>query len=98
MLLLETPQGPITESNAICRYLAGQSSKGLYPAPLDGGIDIRGAIDAWVDWAEEVQARLSDVVAPLWWGLKPGADEKEAKKVLLNDLLTRWHLKLRVDA
>ena len=80
--MLETPQGPILESNAICRYIAGLSSKGLYPAALHGGADIRAAIDGWIDWTAGLDSRLQDVAAPLWSGIKPGADEKEAKKVL----------------
>ena len=80
--MLETPQGPVLESNAICRYIAGLSRKGLYPPALHGGADIRAAIDGWIDWTSGPDFRWQDVVSPLWSGLKPGMDEKEAKKVL----------------
>ena len=80
--VLETPRGAIYESNAICRYIAGQSGKGLYPTAVHGGADIRGAIDGWIDWTAELDSRLNDAGAPLWRGLPAGTDEKEAKKVL----------------
>ena len=79
--VLETPHGPIYESHAICRYIAAQSGKGLYPTAVHGGADVRAAIDGWIDWTAELDARLNDVGAPLWRGLPAGTDEKEAKKV-----------------
>ncbi len=80
--VLETPHGPLYESGAICRYIAGQSGKGLYPTAVHGGADVRAAIDGWIDWTAELEARLNDVGAPLWRGLHAGTDEKEARKVL----------------
>ncbi len=79
--VLETPHGPVYESNAICRYIAGRSNKGLYPTAVHGGSDVRAAIDGWIDWTAGLDARLNDVGAPLWRGLHAGTDEKEAKKV-----------------
>ena len=49
--VLETPDGAIRESNAICRYLASLGSSGLYPAALSPTADVRGKIDAWIDWS-----------------------------------------------
>ena len=49
--VLETPGGAIRESVAICRYLASLGAGGLYPAAQAPSADVRGQIDAWVDWS-----------------------------------------------
>lgn len=49
--VLETPGGAIRESVAICRYIASLPGSSLYPAALTPTSDIRGQIDAWVDWS-----------------------------------------------
>ncbi len=60
--MLETPQGPLTESSAIARYLASLStSYPLYPQPTDATDTTRALIDAWIDWA-----LVLDKVAESW--------------------------------
>ena len=60
--MLETPQGPLTESSAIARYLASLStSYSLYPQPTDATDTTRALIDAWIDWA-----LVLDKVAESW--------------------------------
>ena len=49
--VLETPGGAIRESVAICRYVASLDAGTLYPAAVTPAADIRGQIDAWVDWS-----------------------------------------------
>jgi glutathione S-transferase len=49
--VLETPGGAIRESVAICRYVASLGAGTLYPAAVTPATDIRGQIDAWVDWS-----------------------------------------------
>lgn len=45
--MLDTPDGPIFESNAICRYIARGTS--LYPSPPAGPHLSLAQIDAWID-------------------------------------------------
>jgi len=60
--VLETPQGPLTESSAIARYLASLSTRySLYPQPTDATDLTRALIDAWIDWA-----LVLDKVAESW--------------------------------
>ncbi|DBB11178.1 hypothetical protein WJX82_002672 [Trebouxia sp. C0006] len=60
--VLETPQGPLTESSAVARYLASLStSHSLYPQPTDATDTTRALIDAWIDWA-----LVLDKVAESW--------------------------------
>jgi glutathione S-transferase len=49
--VLETPGGAIRESVAICRYVASLGARGLYPVAMAPSDDIRGQIDAWIDWS-----------------------------------------------
>ena len=49
--MLATPGGAIRESVAICRYVASLGAGGLYPAAVTPAADIRGQIDAWIDWS-----------------------------------------------
>ena len=60
--MLETPQGPLSESSAIARYLASLStSYSLYPQPTDATDTTTALIDAWIDWA-----LVLDKVAESW--------------------------------
>ena len=52
--MLETPAGPLFESNAICRFLAEDTP--LYARSLAAPDVVRADIDKWVDWC---QVRLS---------------------------------------
>lgn len=56
--VLETPGGAIRESVAICRYVASLGAGALYPAAVTPAADIRGQIDAWVDWSHGVSLLL----------------------------------------
>lgn len=56
--VLETPGGAIRESVAICRYVASLGAGALYPAAATPAADIRGQIDAWVDWSHGVSLVL----------------------------------------
>jgi glutathione S-transferase len=56
--VLETPGGAIRESVAICRYVASLGAGALYPAAVTPATDIRGQIDAWVDWSHGVSLVL----------------------------------------
>ena len=46
---LDTPDGPIFESVAICRYIARGTP--LYPQPPPGPDDKLAQIDAWLDYS-----------------------------------------------
>ena len=48
--MLETPSGPLFESNAICRFLAEDTP--LYARALAAPDVVRADIDKWVDWCQ----------------------------------------------
>ena len=65
--MLETPDGPITESSAIARYLASLSSKqALYPQSDDPSDTTRALIDAWIDWATVLDTATKEWVEPMF--------------------------------
>lgn len=65
--VLETPDGPLTESSAIARYLASLSSKQtLYPQPDNPSDTARALIDAWIDWATVLDTATKAWVEPMF--------------------------------
>ena len=48
--VLETPSGPLFESNAICRFLAEDTP--LYARSVAVPDVVRADIDKWVDWCQ----------------------------------------------
>ena len=65
--VLETPDGPLTESSAIARYLAQLSSKqALYPQSDDPSDTTRALIDAWIDWATVLDKATKEWVEPMF--------------------------------
>lgn len=78
--MLETPQGAICESNAICRYVASISDSDLYPVAMNPSTDIRASIDGWIDWTAELDSLAPDVFYPLAIDFD-GKDTKDAKEV-----------------
>ncbi|CAG9461148.1 unnamed protein product [Pedinophyceae sp. YPF-701] len=83
--LLETKDGCIFETGAICRYLALTGPKGasLYPASEGPGDIARCKVDGWLDWS----ATLSEITAALVYpilGVRPydAGLTKEAEKKL----------------
>ena len=65
--MLETPDGPLTESSAIARYLASLSPKqALYPQPDDPSDTTRALIDAWIDWATVLDKATKEWVEPMF--------------------------------
>ena len=48
--MLETPSGPLFESNAICRFLAEDTP--LYARSVAAPDIVRADIDKWVDWCQ----------------------------------------------
>ena len=80
--VLETPQGPLTESSAIARYLASLSVKRpLYPQPSDPSDTTRASIDAWIDWATSLDRITQHWVQPMFstGSHKPSAVEAAQK-------------------
>ena len=64
--VLETPQGALTESSAIARYLASLStSYVLYPQPVAASDCSRALIDAWVDWATALDKATENWLYPM---------------------------------
>lgn len=99
--VLETPQGPVTESSAIARYLATLSTKQpLYPQPSDPADTTRASIDAWVDWATSLDRITQHWVQPMFstGSHKPSAiesaqkDFEKALQVLEAHLSSRTYL------
>ena len=65
--VLETPDGPLTESSAIARYIASLSSRhALYPQSDDPSDTTRALIDAWIDWATVLDKATRDWVEPMF--------------------------------
>ena len=65
--VLETPNGPLTESSAIARYLASLSAtQTLYPQSEDPSDTTRALIDAWVDWAIVLDTATKSWVEPMF--------------------------------
>lgn len=65
--VLETPDGSLTESSAIARYLASLSSKQtLYPQSEDPADTTRALIDAWIDWAMVLDKATKVWVEPMF--------------------------------
>ena len=65
--VLETPDGPLTESSAIARYLASLSTRqALYPQSDDPSDTMRALIDAWIDWATVLDKATKDWVEPMF--------------------------------
>lgn len=63
--MLETPDGAIFESNAICRYLASkESARSLYPDSVRSP-EAKALVDAWVDSSIAVAQFSADLVYPL---------------------------------
>ena len=101
MPVLETPQGPLTESSAIARFLASLStSRVLYPQPSDPSDTVTANIDAWVDWANTLDRITQHWVQPMFstGAHKPSAVESAQKdfdhalQVLENHLSSRTYL------
>ena len=99
--VLETPQGPLTESSAIARYLATLSIKRpLYPQPSDPSDTTRASIDAWIDWATSLDRITQHWVQPMFstGAHKPSAveaaqkDFEKALEVLEAHLRTQTYL------
>ena len=66
MPVLETPQGALTESSAIARYLASLGSrKSLYPQPVDSLDATRALVDAWIDWAIDLDKATTNWIEPM---------------------------------
>ena len=67
MPVLETPDGPLTESSAIARYLASLgSNQSLYPQAQDASDTSRALIDAWIDWATVLDTATKQWVEPIF--------------------------------
>ena len=65
--MLETPQGALTESSAIARYLASLSTnQHLYPQPVNPSDTTRALIDAWVDWATMLDQATTNLAEPMF--------------------------------
>ncbi|KAK9836990.1 hypothetical protein WJX81_004555 [Elliptochloris bilobata] len=62
--VLETPAGPLLESNAICRFLAEDTP--LYPRALASPDATRADIDKWVDWCQDLDLRTVDWIYPIF--------------------------------
>eukprot|EP00884_Botryococcus_braunii_P016365 jgi/Botrbrau1/3411/Bobra.0337s0044.1 len=58
---LETPDGPLFESNAICRYIANLTKSSIHPR--DNGT--RAEVDAWVDYSMSLDDIPSQLIYPL---------------------------------
>ncbi|CAG9461739.1 unnamed protein product [Pedinophyceae sp. YPF-701] len=73
--ILETPDGPVFESNTIARYVALQTGSSLYPSGLDEPALQRAAlIDGWVD---SVPAKAGPALARVYAAAIGGADFDE---------------------
>lgn len=65
--VLETPQGPLTESSAIARHLASLSTQSsLYPLPADPSDTATALIDAWIDWAAALDTATKNWIEPMF--------------------------------
>lgn len=63
--MLETPQGPLFESNAIARYIASKDTDGiLYPSSSRNSF-ARSQIDAWVDTASNLSQPVGQLCYPI---------------------------------
>lgn len=67
--VLETAEGAVFESNAICRYVASMNHAPLYPTAANPYEDIRAEIDGWLDVSSFTASRcFSDWVRPILTG------------------------------
>ena len=65
--MLETPQGPLTESSAIARHLASLSTeRALYPQSNDPSDTATALIDAWIDWAVTLDNATKNWIEPMF--------------------------------
>ena len=65
--MLESPDGALTESSAIARYLASLSSgSALYPQSANPLDTTTALIDAWIDWATVLDQATKDWIYPMF--------------------------------
>jgi elongation factor 1-gamma len=80
---LESPDGPVWESNAIAKYIARKGGVLYGSTPYEASV-----IDSWIDWSEKITTSVGVWLYPILGYLEFNAAATEAAKADLNKLLT----------
>jgi elongation factor 1-gamma len=80
---LDTPDGPVWESNAIAKYVARKGGVLYGATPYEASV-----VDAWIDWCAKIDTALGIWVYPILGYLEFNAAATEAAKQDLSKLLT----------
>jgi len=80
---MDTPDGPVWESNAMAKYIARKGNVLYGATPYEASV-----IDAWIDWAAKLETSIGIWLYPILGYLEYNEKATAAAKVDLGKLLT----------